>query len=200
MSLSYFNLPRCFLYFQLVCQMLSYHWSTCSSVHNCFNLFFCQIQFNCQKGCVSKSTSDSWLCTPYSFPISSSEPSSVILSYHLSNFLFFCTGSWFALLRDKAVFALYSALQSRAWWLLFPHFMHLPSIFCLLHTSLGTNSHFFFSLCDSAPLNCILSSRPYFFPWLLVLLSCSFLWNLVVIKFMWRSFSFHLDGSQRRTS
>ena len=133
-------------------------------MHNCFYLFSCEMQFNRQEEGVLRSISDGCRYSSYSFPESSSEPISVILRCPLSNFLFCWTGSWFALPKDGGVFASDSALQSHAWCLLLPHFMHLPSIFRLSHTSLGTNSPFFFSLPASSPHNCILSSRLRFFP------------------------------------
>ena len=163
-SLSNLNLPCPFPNSPFACQTRSYYWSTCSSIYNCFYLFSYEMEFNHQEGGVSSSTFDGWWCISYSFPESSSEPSSVILRCPLSNFLFFWTGSWFALHRDGCVFAGDSALQSRAWWLLLSHFIYLPSIFRLSHTSLRTNSLFFFSLPDSPPLNYILSSRLRLFP------------------------------------
>ena len=154
--------------------MLSYYRSNCYCINNCFQLFFYKMHFNCFEWVMSTSTSDRWWFVTYSFPIYFAESSPVLSRYPIPNFLFFWTGSCFALPKDGGVFALDRALHSRAWWLLLPHFIYLPSIFRLSHTSLGTNLPFFFSLPASPPLNCILSSRPRFFLWPLLLLPCSF--------------------------
>ena len=151
-----------------------YYWRTCYSIHNCFHLFSCKMQFNRQEEGMSSSIFNGWWCTPYSFPKSYSESSSMILRCPWSNCVFFWTGARFAFPVDGGVFAPDGALQSCAWWLLLPHFMPLPSAFRLCHTSFGTNSPFLFSLPDSPPFNYIRSSRPHFFLWPLLLLYCSF--------------------------
>ena len=153
----------------------------------------------CYYYCVSLLPKPHQWCTPYLFPQSSSEHSSMILRWSLQNMFLLYASSYFVLLGNRAVFTLDGVLQSWVWCLPLLHFIHIPFIFCLYHTSLVTNSSFIFSLSDSPPVNWTHFSIPHFLPWPLPLWSHSFFWNLVLMKSIWSSFSFHLDGSEWRS-
>src|SRR5438445_1067332 len=109
--------------------------STCSTIHNCLHIFSTNEYLNRQEGGVSRSTSDGWGCTPYSFPESSYEPSSVILRCPLSNFLFLLIGSWLTALFGSGDLVRGGKVQSRVLWSLRTRLLHFRSLLFLYQCS-----------------------------------------------------------------
>ena len=131
---------------------------------NCFYLFCHKMQFNLQEVGMLRRKSNDWSCTPYSFPECTSEPSSLIMRLLLLQSLFFRTASWFVLIGNGCVLALDRALQSIAWCIPLPHFIHLRSTLRSSHTFFEIHSLFFFSLPAYPSLRCTASSKRRFFP------------------------------------
>ena len=144
-----------FLNSQLLCQPFSYHWCTCCTIHNCFNLLPSKFNSNCQEGGVSRSTSNGGRRTPYSFPESSSDPNSVIRRCPSSVRAFLLSGSWLGLLVyfRGGVLDTQPYSHSDALWF---YLLHLKQGLCFFLLSIwpcGTKSHL-------SPLFFFLSSDP----------------------------------------